>query len=59
LEESPLYTMPNVFLTPHIAGSSGQEKQRMSAYMLEEYRRWCAGEPLKWEVTGKMLETMA
>ena len=59
VEDSPLYTLPNVFLTPHIAGSSGSEVQRMSAYMLEEYRRWCKGEPLKWEVTPKMLETMA
>ena len=59
LEDSPLYTLPNVFLTPHIAGSSGDEVQRMSAFMLEEYRRWRKGEPLKWEVTVKMLETMA
>ena len=58
-EGSSLYTLPNVFLTPHIAGSSGDEVQRMSAYMVEEYRRWCKGEPLKWEVTVKMLETMA
>ena len=59
LEDSPLYTLPNVFLTPHIAGSSGAEVQRMSAYMVEEYRRWCKGESLKWEVSMKMLETMA
>ena len=59
LEGNPLYTLPNSFITPHIAGSSGQEKERMSAYMLEEYRRWCKGEPCKWEVTPKMLETMA
>jgi len=58
-EGSPLYTLPNVFLTPHIAGSSGDERQRMSAYMEEEFYRWRAGEPCKWEVTEKMLETMA
>ncbi len=57
--ESDLYTLPNVFLTPHIAGSSGDERQRMSAYMEEEFYRWRAGQPCKWEVTEKMLETMA
>lgn len=59
VERSPLYTMPNVFLTPHIAGSSGDERQRMSAYMEEEFYRWHSGETCKWEVTEKMLETMA
>ena len=56
---SPLYTLPNVFLTPHIAGSAGDERQRMSAYMEEEFYRWRAGEDCRWEVTEKMLETMA
>lgn len=56
---SALYTLPNVFLTPHIAGSSGNEVQRMSAYMLDEFRRFTSGEPCLWEVTEKMLETMA
>lgn len=58
-EGSPLYSMENVFLTPHIAGSSGDEVQRMSAYMQEEFRKFIKGEPCKWEVTLKMLETMA
>lgn len=57
--ESPFYTMPNVFLTPHIAGSKGKEVHRMSLYMLEEFRRLIAGEPTRWSVTPKMLETMA
>lgn len=56
---SPLYTLPNVYLTPHIAGSSGNEVQRMSAYMLDEFRRFTSGQPCLWEVTEKMLETMA
>ena len=56
---SELYTLPNVFLTPHIAGSSGDERQRMSAYMVEEFYRWREGQPCKWEVTEKMLEIMA
>lgn len=58
-EGHPFYTLPNVVLTPHIAGSLGDEVQRMSLYMLEEYRRVAAGEPARYEVTPEMLATMA
>lgn len=53
------YTLPNVFLTPHIAGSLGQEVVRMSAYMLEELRAVLDGRPTRYGVTLDMLETMA
>ncbi len=56
---SPFWTMENVFLTPHIAGSMNQETARMGAFMADEYRRVSAGEPSRWEVTLNMLETMA
>lgn len=59
LENSKLYNLPNVFLTPHIAGSSGNEVRRMGEYMLEEYRRGARNERFLYEVTPKMLETMA
>ena len=60
-DDSEFYTLPNVILTPHAAGSKGQEVWRMSLYMLEEFRRMtgtgeCAP---KYEVSLKMLETMA
>lgn len=58
-ENSKLYNLPNVFLTPHIAGSSGNEVRRMCEYMLEEYRRGVRNERFLYEVTPKMLETMA
>ena len=57
--DSPFYTMKNVFLTPHIAGSAGDECMRMGDYMADEATRYLNGEPLKYEVTLKMLETMA
>ncbi len=55
----PFYTMPNIILTPHIAGSAGDEVQRMSAYMLAEYRHLISGAPTRYEVTREMLATMA
>ena len=56
---SELYSLPNVILTPHMAGSSGNEVHRMAEYMLDEYRRVSAGDAPMWEVTEKMLRTMA
>lgn len=58
-ENHPFYTMPNVFLTPHIAGSAGDECKRMGDYMLDEANRFLSGEDLKYSVSLKMLETMA
>ncbi len=58
-KDSPLYTIPNVFLTPHIAGSLGNEVHRMAEYMYEEYKAFDEGRPNKYGVTLKMLETMA
>ena len=58
-EGHPFYGMDNVILTPHIAGSAGAECFRMGAWMLDEARRWLSGEPLRYEVTEKMLATMA
>lgn len=58
-KDSEFYTLPNVILTPHSAGSQADELYRMSEYMLNEYRALVSGEPTKYEVTLKMLETMA
>lgn len=57
--ESPLLALDNVFLTPHIAGSSGNEVIRMAQYMVDELVRYEKGEPLKHSVTLEMLKTMA
>ncbi|MFC1419740.1 hydroxyacid dehydrogenase [Streptacidiphilus cavernicola] len=42
---SPLYDLPNVLLTPHIAGSMGNELRRMADYALDELERWTEGIP--------------
>jgi phosphoglycerate dehydrogenase-like enzyme len=49
--DSPLLRLPNVVLTPHIAGSLGPECRRLGRYMVEEMRRFAAGEPLRWQVS--------
>ena len=54
-----LYTLPNCILTPHIAGSSGNEVRRMGEYMRQEYQNFLANKPCKYEVTLEMLKTMA
>jgi phosphoglycerate dehydrogenase-like enzyme len=56
---SPAYSLENVFLSPHLAGSLGTEVQRMSALMLDECEAWIAGKPLRYAVTPAMLTSMA
>lgn len=51
---SPLFTLPNVMVTPHIAGAMGGECRRMGQYMLEELDRYLAGIPLRWEITPEL-----
>jgi len=56
---SPLYTMDNVILTPHIAGVMNQECRRMGRCMYEELLRYLNGEPLKYGMTREKLATSA
>jgi phosphoglycerate dehydrogenase-like enzyme len=51
VEGSPLYSLPNVVLTPHIAGSLGRECRRLGQAMIDEFDRWHAGQPLRWQIT--------
>ena len=55
----PLFWCRNAILTPHIAGSTGKEPQRMAYYMMEEMERFNSGEETKYEVTLESLEKMA
>lgn len=56
---NPLFWCPNAILTPHIAGSTGNEPQRMAYYMMEEMENFIAGNCTKYEVTLESLERMA
>ena len=57
--DSLFYTLENCILTPHIAGSSGKEVHRMSAYMVDEFERLLQGRPTRFEVREEMLDRMA
>ena len=59
MEGSPLYGLPNVFLSNHIAGAYGHELWRMADFCLEECERFGRGEPLRWGVTLERLPHMA
>jgi phosphoglycerate dehydrogenase-like enzyme len=44
--DSELYTLPNVFLTPHISGSMGTEIRRLGDHVATELERIVLGKPL-------------
>ncbi|MFF4190703.1 hydroxyacid dehydrogenase [Nonomuraea sp. NPDC001831] len=45
--ESPLYDLPNVLVTPHVAGSLGGELARMADLALDELARHAQGLPFE------------
>ena len=55
----PLFWCHNAIMTPHIAGSTGKEPQRMAYYMMEELERFMSDGNTKYEVTLESLERMA
>ncbi len=56
---SAFYELPNVQLSSHLAGAHGDEVVRMADTMIEEFRRWQEGEPLRYAVSLDMLDRMA
>jgi phosphoglycerate dehydrogenase-like enzyme len=57
--DSPLRTLPNVILTPHIAGSMGNEVARLGWRMLDEAERLLDGRPLRHRIDYARLPLMA
>jgi phosphoglycerate dehydrogenase-like enzyme len=56
---SVLYDLPNVVITPHVAGSLGSETRRLSAAALTELERYAAGLPPLSPVTSQTLRVSA
>ncbi|HEY8684164.1 MAG TPA: 2-hydroxyacid dehydrogenase [Chloroflexota bacterium] len=42
----PLWSAPNVFITPHVAGWSPRQLDRAYAFVRDQIRRYLSGEPL-------------
>lgn len=57
--DSPLFSLPNVFLTPHIAGAIGTERLRLGLLAVAEVERFVRGEPLHHEIAPELLERLA
>jgi phosphoglycerate dehydrogenase-like enzyme len=57
--DSPLYELPNVVLTPHVAGALGVEVRRLGDSAIDEISRYAAGEPFAHPVTVADLERVA
>ncbi|MEV4558119.1 hydroxyacid dehydrogenase [Kitasatospora sp. NPDC049285] len=58
-EDSPLYDLPNVLLTPHVAGSMGTELHRMAAAAVDELARFAAGLPFAHPVLAQEIHRTA
>ncbi len=59
VEGSPLYSLPNVTLTPHIAGSLNGECRRLSRYIIEDLKCYLNGRPMKWNLSRKKASILA
>ncbi|MEV6481896.1 hydroxyacid dehydrogenase [Streptomyces sp. NPDC051576] len=57
--DSPLYDLPNVLLTPHVAGSIGGELHRMADSATAELARYAQGLPFQHPVLQEELERTA
>lgn len=57
--DSPLLGLPNAFVTPHLAGSQGNEVARLGATVLGELERLLAGRELEFRVDESELERTA
>ena len=58
-KDSPLYELPNVFLTPNITGSLGRETERLTDYIVAEVERFSRGAALKYLVRRDHLPRLA
>ncbi|MDR9764063.1 hydroxyacid dehydrogenase [Rhizobium redzepovicii] len=57
--DSIFYDLPNVFLTPHIAGAIGLERARLGEMAVDEVERFVTGRPLLYQIHQANLENIA
>ena len=57
--DHPLWSSGNVLITPHLAGSQGNEWGRLAHHAVGEVRRWVNGEPFRTPVLADRRERIA
>ncbi|GAB3973934.1 hydroxyacid dehydrogenase [Plantactinospora veratri] len=57
--DHPLLRLPNVLVTPHLAGSQGHELRRLGEHAVAEVARLTNGQPLAGRVRGRDLDRIA
>ncbi|KJK44856.1 2-hydroxyacid dehydrogenase [Lentzea aerocolonigenes] len=57
--DHPLWRSDNVLITPHLAGSQGNEWGRLAHHAVAEVRRWVNGEPFSTPVPAERRERIA
>jgi phosphoglycerate dehydrogenase-like enzyme len=57
--DSPLLDLPNVFITPHVAGAVGNEIARLGELAVSELERLAAGQPLQHAISPAELGRLA
>lgn len=57
--ESPLWSLPNVILSPHVAGATVESRRQLGETIVDELARFYRGEPLKHQISKAQFATMA
>jgi phosphoglycerate dehydrogenase-like enzyme len=57
--DNPLRTLPNVYITPHIAGALFNDAARIGSHAVDDLERFFKGQELMYEVNLKELEHRA
>jgi phosphoglycerate dehydrogenase-like enzyme len=57
--DSPLWSLPNVALTPHLGAVTTQSRRSQGVFVVEEIERFVRGEPLAGEVIAASYDRLA
>lgn len=59
MKDSPLLSVPNIIMTPHLAGLAQNGLRRIGSHVADEIGKFLSGSPMLAEVTEDMLAKMA
>lgn len=58
-KDSPLRSLPNCILTPHLAGQAGNGLCKIGKHCYQQMRNFLAGEPMKGQISHEMMSRIA